>query len=136
MGWKSKPSHLCKNNPKIHLQRLIGSFLHSWDRFVLSNPPLKPLDYYNWEYEFLLGTPCDHLDNYLADCFRYSSTVLNELWTIFWQCFGQFWGQFVNAVCMYIINTPTPLVTSWSLIISLVSLQWLFNKAWYLECAS
>ena len=80
---------------------------------------LKSLDYHNREYEFLYHTPCDQLDN----CFEYSRTFLNELWTIFGQCLGQFCGQFVNAVCLYIINTPTPLVTSWSLIISLVSLQ-------------
>ena len=48
VDWKSKPPHLCKNNPKLRLRRRIGLFLHAWDRFGFFNPPfLKSLDYHN-----------------------------------------------------------------------------------------
>ena len=33
VDWKSKPPHLCKNNPKLRLQYCIGLFLQAWDRF-------------------------------------------------------------------------------------------------------
>ena len=39
-----KPPHLCKNNPKLRLQRGLGLFLHTWDRCGFFNTPfLKSL---------------------------------------------------------------------------------------------
>ena len=48
VDWKSKPPHLCKNNPKLRLRHRIGLFLHAWDQFGFFNPPfLKSLNYHN-----------------------------------------------------------------------------------------
>ena len=47
VNWKSKPPHLCKNNPKFPLQCPIGLFLHTWNRCGFFNSQfLKSLDYH------------------------------------------------------------------------------------------
>ena len=46
LHWKSKPTQLCKNNPKLNLWRQIGLFYHALDWVRFSNPTrLKSLDY-------------------------------------------------------------------------------------------